>query len=65
MIEWLGGEDPASPIPTPIRAISSWTKFCASPPAAVIALQIARLTATMFLRLARSANRATGMPRVA
>ncbi len=65
MIEWLGGLDPASPIPTPMRNSMSCVKFCARPHIAVIALQIVRLTAMMLRRLVRSASRATGMPSVA
>ena len=65
MIEWLGGLDPASPIPTPIRASISCVKFCARPHAAVMPLQTARLIAMMLRRLVLSASRATGMPKVA
>ncbi len=38
MIECDDGEQPASPTPTPIRAISRCQKFVASPDSAVMAL---------------------------
>ena len=62
MIEWLAGLDPASPIPTPIRAPSNCQKFIANPPAAVNPLQIASAIAMIRTRLPRSASHATGMP---
>ena len=65
MIEWLGGPDPASPTPTPIRASRSWVKFCASPHSAVIPLHNASAIAMRLRRLRRSASRATGSPSVA
>ena len=65
MIEWLGGLDPASPTPTPIRASSNCVKFCASPHTAVITLHTVSAIAMMLIRLPRSASRATGMPSVA
>ena len=65
MIEWLGGLDPASPIPTPIRASSRWVKFCARPHRAVIPLHTPSATEMMFTRFTLSASAATGMPSVA
>ena len=65
MMEWLGGLDPASPIPTPIRASSKWMKFWARPQAAVIALQRASEIEMILTRFIRSASAATGIPSVA
>ena len=63
--EWLGGLDPASPTPTPMRASSSCVKFWARPQSAVIPLHRARATAMMFRRFDRSARAATGTPSAA
>ena len=62
--ECAGGVQPASPTPTPIRASSSWMKFCASPHSAVMADQIASAPPISQGRLvvARSENRAIGRP---
>ena len=63
MIEWLGGLDPASPMPTPIRAREQLPEILvASPPTAVNPLHIASAIAMIRTRLLRSASRATGMP---
>ena len=64
MIECEGGLQPASPIPTPTRASSSWRKFCTKPLIAVMKLQMNRDRATMSRRLARSAQRAMGIPAI-
>jgi len=49
--ECAGGEQPASPTPTPILSSNSWAKFCAIPHNAVIADQIVSATPIIVARL--------------
>ncbi len=65
IIEWDEGLAPASPMETPIRASSSWTKDWAKPQTAVITLQAARQATMMLRREALSASRAIGRPKLA
>ena len=51
---------PASPMPTPIRAANRGRKLVAAPEAAVISVQAVKLPPMIHLRLARSAQRASG-----
>jgi hypothetical protein len=65
MIECEGGDEPASPLPTPMRASASWRKVCADPQSTVITLQTVVAATMMFRRLRRSASIAIGIPSVA
>ena len=65
MREWEAGVQPASPMPTPMRARSSCQKFMARPQRTVMPDQMAREPETIPTRfdLGLSAHRAIGMPR--
>ena len=54
MSEGAAGVQPASPTPTPMRASSNCTKFCARPHPAVIADQMASAAAISRTRLVPS-----------
>jgi len=62
MIELAGGVQPASPMATPTRKISSHRKDAATPHKAVMIDQTMTQTAITMTRLLRSAHMAIGMP---
>jgi hypothetical protein len=62
MMELAGGVQPASPIATPMRAISRNMKPVARPQSAVITDHTAMQSASRRTRFQRSAAIASGMP---
>ena len=58
-----GAVPPASPIATPIRAITSMVKLAAKPQKMVMTLQAIQLKAMTFLRPIRSDRRPSGKPK--
>ena len=64
-MEWAAGLQPASPMPTPMRAAANCQKFMAKPDRAVMPLHTARDKPIRLRRFQRSAISARGMPNVA
>ena len=65
MIEFAGGVQPASPIATPMRKMSSQRKLAARPQNTVINDQMTTQSAMIITRFDRSAHMAIGMPMMA
>ena len=65
MMELAGGVQPASPMATPMRKMSSQRKLAARPQNTVISDQMTTQSPMIITRLDRSAHIAMGMPMIA